>query len=246
MSISIKHKFTSEKQDGPDSSQIQPSNWNDEHDIELSAKRILGRFATTSGSVQEIQIGTGLELNDSGSLVSTVDSSSYTIQKDGVSFDNRTNLNFTGLGITLTENTASDSIDISLSFGSGSAITNLTIQNVTTSSLQIASDTGTDITLNAATATSAGLFSAEDKIKLDNIEPSASTDLTAGEITASIDTTLGHTNWKTNLTSDATGIAGAIEATNIVIIGNDAFAALEASGSVDPFTVYYKVSGSVI
>lgn len=43
MALSIKHKFTSLKSDGVDNTRVQPSNWNDEHNIIMDAFTILGR-----------------------------------------------------------------------------------------------------------------------------------------------------------------------------------------------------------
>lgn len=56
MAISVKHKFVSAKVDGTDSTLIQPSNWNDFHDITLAAGKVLGRDSSASGAVQELAI----------------------------------------------------------------------------------------------------------------------------------------------------------------------------------------------
>lgn len=53
MAISLKHKFTSAKSDGGDTSIVRPSNWNDEHDLTLAADKLLGR-GSGSGAAQEI------------------------------------------------------------------------------------------------------------------------------------------------------------------------------------------------
>jgi hypothetical protein len=55
MTISAKHKFTSPKLDSPDSTKVQPSNWNDEHDLLAAANTVLGRGAGAGdGPVEEI------------------------------------------------------------------------------------------------------------------------------------------------------------------------------------------------
>ncbi|QIG66836.1 hypothetical protein EVB41_006 [Rhizobium phage RHph_TM3_14A] len=69
MAISVKHKFVSPKADGGDASLVRPSNWNDEHDITLAASRLLGRYAATSGAMQEIILGTGLQFNVGGTSI---------------------------------------------------------------------------------------------------------------------------------------------------------------------------------
>lgn len=67
MAISLKHAFTSGKVDGPDSTLIQPSNWNAEHVITMATARLLGRTTAATGAVEEISVGTGLTLS-AGSL----------------------------------------------------------------------------------------------------------------------------------------------------------------------------------
>lgn len=55
MAISLKHKFTSPKLDSLDSTKVQPSNWNDEHDILIGANTVLGRGAGAGdGPAEEI------------------------------------------------------------------------------------------------------------------------------------------------------------------------------------------------
>jgi hypothetical protein len=67
MVISLTHKFTSAKADGIDSTRIQPSNWNDEHDLELASGRLVGRTAAGAGPAQEISVSADLAL-ESGTL----------------------------------------------------------------------------------------------------------------------------------------------------------------------------------
>ena len=57
MTLSIKHKFTSAKANGLDSTQIQPSNWNDTHDITMALGKVLGRDTSAAGVAQELPIG---------------------------------------------------------------------------------------------------------------------------------------------------------------------------------------------
>lgn len=72
MTISLKHKFTSAVADGGDTNLVQPSNWNDDHDLTMATSRLLGRTTAGTGAAEEISVGTGLSLS-SGSLdVSTV------------------------------------------------------------------------------------------------------------------------------------------------------------------------------
>lgn len=70
MAISLKHKFTSPKADGPDTTKIRPSNWNDEHDLTMATQRLLGRASADPGSVEELSLGASLTFNGSNVEVS--------------------------------------------------------------------------------------------------------------------------------------------------------------------------------
>jgi hypothetical protein len=54
----IKHRFVSMKADGPDTTQVKPSNWNDTHDVEIVAATgvVLGRDTSGAGPMQELPI----------------------------------------------------------------------------------------------------------------------------------------------------------------------------------------------
>lgn len=55
MAPTVTHKFVSAKGDSPDSTLVQPSNWNDSHDIKTSTTDVLlGRQAAGAGDVEEI------------------------------------------------------------------------------------------------------------------------------------------------------------------------------------------------
>lgn len=81
MAISIKHLFQSAKADGADATLVQPSNWNAEHAITLAAKRLLGRGDPVAGAVEEITIGSGLELTDAAVLQRVVTTEWTTVVK---------------------------------------------------------------------------------------------------------------------------------------------------------------------
>lgn len=63
MAIEIKHAFVSAKVDGPDTTQVQPSDWNEVHSIEMSTARLLGRTTAANGPAEEISVGSGLTLS---------------------------------------------------------------------------------------------------------------------------------------------------------------------------------------
>lgn len=60
MAMKIIHKFKSLKADSTDGSLIRPSNWNDDHKIELDGAGLLGRLDDTPGDGGSIEIGYGL------------------------------------------------------------------------------------------------------------------------------------------------------------------------------------------
>ena len=63
MVISLKHSFTSPKSDGPDSTLVQPSNWNAEHTLTMATARLIGRTTAGTGAAEEISVGSNLSLS---------------------------------------------------------------------------------------------------------------------------------------------------------------------------------------
>ncbi len=73
MAISLKHSFTSPKADGTDSTLVQPSNWNAEHQLQMATARLVGRTTAGAGAAEEISVGANLTLTGlSLSLASSV------------------------------------------------------------------------------------------------------------------------------------------------------------------------------
>jgi len=72
MAVSLKHAFTSAVADGGDTSLVQPSNWNAEHNLTMGTGKLLGRTTAGTGSAEEISAGTGLSLSAGSLAVSTV------------------------------------------------------------------------------------------------------------------------------------------------------------------------------
>lgn len=56
MTLSIKHPFVSMKADGVDTSVVRPSNWNQNHSIELGAGKVIGRDTSGAGAAQELPL----------------------------------------------------------------------------------------------------------------------------------------------------------------------------------------------
>lgn len=56
MAISTKHTFISVKADGPDSTVVQPSDWNADHTMTLAAGKVVGRVSGSSGAAQELPL----------------------------------------------------------------------------------------------------------------------------------------------------------------------------------------------
>lgn len=63
MTVAITHKFQSAKSNGADNTQVQPSNWNDTHNIQCAANSVLGNSSGVTGAVTELPLGAlGLSL----------------------------------------------------------------------------------------------------------------------------------------------------------------------------------------
>lgn len=91
-----------------------------------------------------------------------------------------------------------DAIDVELA-GTGwrtGATTNLNT-NHSANSVEITSSTGTATIINAATSSLAGVLSASDKAKLDNIEAGAEVNPSGEDIVSAINSELGSTAWQT-------------------------------------------------
>jgi hypothetical protein len=63
MAVQLKHQFVSAKADGPDTTQVQPSNWNADHELTMATARLLGRTTASTGPVEEISVGATLSLS---------------------------------------------------------------------------------------------------------------------------------------------------------------------------------------
>lgn len=70
MAFSLKHAFNSLKSDGIDTTLVQPSNWNAEHDMTLAQSKILGRRTGSDGAVEEI--GLAFDGSDNATFSSDV------------------------------------------------------------------------------------------------------------------------------------------------------------------------------
>lgn len=57
MTLAINHKFASAKANGADPTQVQPSNWNDTHNITCAGNSVLGNSTGSAGAVAEIPAG---------------------------------------------------------------------------------------------------------------------------------------------------------------------------------------------
>jgi hypothetical protein len=54
MAVSLKHAFSSGKLDGSDATLVQPSNWNSEHNLTVSAPSVLGKLLTFGSTARSI------------------------------------------------------------------------------------------------------------------------------------------------------------------------------------------------
>jgi microcystin-dependent protein len=58
MATSLKHRFQSAKANGTDNTLVQPSNWNDEHNLTCNGNSVLGNSTGANANVAEIPAGT--------------------------------------------------------------------------------------------------------------------------------------------------------------------------------------------
>jgi WD40 repeat protein len=72
MTVSLKHTFTSAKTDSADVTLVQPSNWNEEHELTLATDKVLGRATAGAGPAEEIAIGTALSVSGGTLAVTNV------------------------------------------------------------------------------------------------------------------------------------------------------------------------------
>ena len=72
MTVSLKHTFQSAKDDSPDPTIVQPSNWNEEHELTLATNKVLGRATAGTGAAEEIAIGTALSVSGGTLAVTNV------------------------------------------------------------------------------------------------------------------------------------------------------------------------------
>lgn len=102
MAVSLKHAFQSAKSDGPDSSNVQPSNWNAEHTLTCATARLLGRTTAGTGAVEEISAGTGITLSG-GSLSVTTGAYTTPVGTENLSNKTLTTGNTIDAGTTLSD-----------------------------------------------------------------------------------------------------------------------------------------------
>jgi len=72
MTVSLKHTFQSAKTDSADDTLIQPSNWNEEHELTLATNKVLGRATAGTGPAEELSVGTALSVSGGTLAVTNV------------------------------------------------------------------------------------------------------------------------------------------------------------------------------
>lgn len=64
MSVTVKHNFESEQADSGDATLVQPSHWNADHAVAMSAPGLVGRTADGAGAADVVGMGVGMELEN--------------------------------------------------------------------------------------------------------------------------------------------------------------------------------------
>lgn len=129
----------------------------DPQDLVIPVNTIVGR---NSGNIIPLTLGTKLSMFGS---VLNVEPSYKTIKGNGTASPNREIVNFTGSGVTVTDDGTETTVNIVSSGGSGA--TNLAYVPATNNGV-VTSDTGTDATIPARTNTDAGLMLAADVLDI--------------------------------------------------------------------------------
>lgn len=85
--------------------------------LTMTANKLLGRENSIYGAVEEITLGTNLSI--SGTTLNAA-GGGHTIQENGVAKTQRTNLNFTGTGVSVSDDAGNNATVVTISGGSGS------------------------------------------------------------------------------------------------------------------------------
>lgn len=135
-------------------------------------------------------------------------------------------------GTTITERAGVIEIDGGGSGGgSGGDATNLSVTPGTTSVI-IESSTGAPATLFPASATEAGVMTADDDVKLEGVEAGATGDQTPSEIVAAVNSSLGNTDWQAGGASGGfTYEARGTSPNNYLIEGNKTYFVSNSNGA---------------
>ena len=81
--MQVKHAFTSGKGDGPDSTLVRPSNWNADHQINMTAaSKYVGRDKSGSGTAQELPV-VPVSGTDDGTMWTAAKIQEYVAQQIG-------------------------------------------------------------------------------------------------------------------------------------------------------------------
>lgn len=99
MAIEVKHSFVSQKSDGSDPTQVQPSHWNSSHSIQMSSGFIIGRISAYNGPAEQLPATTfGLSLVNAASA-SAARTTLGAVNKAGDTMTGTLNLPANGLNV---------------------------------------------------------------------------------------------------------------------------------------------------
>lgn len=163
MAISLKHTFTSPKADGPDTTLVQPTNWNAEHTLTMATARILGRTSAGAGATEEISAGSNMSLasgvlNLASSVSITALTATGALQGSGLTLTTATSLlkrdATDGLLVVTGGTTISDGANVSLYGSTHATLPNqvilegdtITLRSVSNTNRAIVSSTGLAVT----------------------------------------------------------------------------------------------------
>lgn len=92
MTIEIKHQFVSGKADSADTTLVNPSDWNNTHNISMATARLIGRTTAGAGSAQEISVSSDMSLTGGVLGLSSGNSSKLASVEQGADVTDATNV----------------------------------------------------------------------------------------------------------------------------------------------------------
>jgi hypothetical protein len=173
MTVSVKHQFTSAKSDGTDTTQVQPSNWNADHAVNMVGPALLGKPTTGTGPAVEITLGANLTFSGT-QLVATASGGGSGGSSVGSATPSALGTPTAGISLLAAREDHVHAMPTAAQVGAAASSHVHILADVT--GLQAALDAKASTAI--ATSSSIGLMSSTDKAKLDTVASNATSNST--------------------------------------------------------------------